>query len=356
MKSGLARGGGGKRAARAALPVALTAFLLAFPAGAAAGAAKGLRLCGTLVASLLPFMITSAWASGVGAFSGGRLTAALTRALFRLPPEAANAMISGWLCGYPAGVCAAAREYEAGTLTKAQAERLLTFCACVSPQFAASAIGVSLFGSAYAGVCVYAGALLSCLLIGILGRFFARGEAPEAKRITKSPSGFAEAVADGTESVLKICALTALFAALIGAADGTGLTAALPETLRAALKTALEVTNGSAEASGVRGGFIICAAGAGFGGVCVLCQFAALTKTKKPRLRLLPAVISRLAHAGLTALFASLLLRLDGSAAPVFSAFADGVRATPKVENIPAAVVLLALSATVLMKAAARRA
>lgn len=337
-------------------PAALTAFLLVFPASAAAGAANGLRLCGGLVASLLPFMILSAWATGAGAFSGGKLTKALTRALFRLPPEAANALLSGWLCGYPAGVRAAAREYDAGALTKAQAERLLTFCACVSPQFAVSVIGVSLFGGAYAGVCVYAGALLSCLCVGVAGRFFARGEAPAEKSETKVPSGFAEAVADGTESVLKICALTVLFAAFIGAADGTGLTAALPETLRAALKTALEVTNGSAEAAGVRGGFIICAAGAGFGGVCVLCQFAALTKTVKPRLRLHPALLSRFVHAALTAVFASLLLRLEKSAAPVFSMGLNGARAEPVLNNAPAAVVLLALAATVLMKAAARRA
>lgn len=343
-----------KRRAKALLPAALTALLLAFPTSAVAGAEKGLCLCGTLVVSLLPFMIISAWASCVGAFPGGKLTAALTRVLFRLPPEAADALLCGWLCGYPAGVRAAARGYESGALTKAQAERLLTFCACVSPSFAISAVGVSLFGSAYAGVCVYAGALLSCVCVGVAGRFFARGEAPRGTGETKTPSGFAEAVADGTESVLKICALTVLFAALIGVADGTGLTAAMPETLRAALKTALEVANGSAEAAGVHGGFAICAAGAGFGGVCVLCQFAALTKTKKPRLRLLPAVVSRLAHAGLTAVFASLLLRFDKSAAPAFAAGLNGAKAVFTLNNIPAAVVLLALSATVMMKAARR--
>ena len=334
---------------------ALTVLLLAFPASAAAGAAKGLRLCGTLVVSLLPFMILSAWASGAGAFAGGGSTAALMRLLFRLPPEAANALLSGWLCGWPAGVRAAAREYEAGALSKAQTERLLTFCACVSPQFAVSAVGVSLFGSAYAGFCVYAGALLSCVCVGAVGRFFGKGEEATEKRRIKKPSGFAEAVADGTESVLKICALTVLFAAFIGAAEGTGLTGALPETLRAALKTALEVTNGTAEAAGVHGGFLICAAGAGFGGVCVLCQFAALTRTEKLRLRLLPALLSRCAHAALTAVFASLLLGLDKSAAPAFAAGLNGAKAVFTLNNIPAAVVLLMLTATVLMKAAGKR-
>ena len=70
---------------------ALTLFLMVFPAAAARGAVNGLRLCGTLVPALLPFMIMSAWASGCGAFSGGKLVESLMRALFRLPPEAANA-------------------------------------------------------------------------------------------------------------------------------------------------------------------------------------------------------------------------------------------------------------------------
>ena len=53
---------------------------------------------------------------------------------------------------------------------------------------------------------------------------------------------------------------------------------------------------------------------------------------------------------------ALICLILRGRAATVFSMGLNGARATPVVENAPAAVVLLALAATVLMKAAARRA
>ena len=337
----------------ALLPAVLTLALLAFPSLAAAGAARGLRLCGTLVPALLPFMTLSAWAGGAGAFSGGKVTGKLTRALFALPPAAANAILSGWLCGYPAGARAAAREYEAGALTKAQAERLLTFCACVSPSFAVGAVGVSLFGSAYAGFCIYAGAVISCLLIGVAGRFFAKKEPPRKAAAVKYESGFAEAVADGAESMLKICALTVLFGALIGVAEGTAL-GGLSASASSAVKLALELTNGSAAAA-VSGGFALCAAGAGFGGLCALCQCAALTRTEGERLNVAPMLVSRVAHAALTALFASLLLRLDGRAVGAFSTLAEGVRAVPKVDNVPAAVVLLMLSATVLMKAYAKR-
>ena len=336
----------------ALLPAALTLAVLAFPSLAANGAARGLRLCGTLVVSLLPFMTLSAWASGAGAFSGGRLTGKLTRTLFALPPSAANAILSGWLCGYPAGARAAAREYEAGALTKAQAERLLTFCVCVSPSFAVSAVGVSLFGSAWAGFCIYAGAALSCLLIGVSGRFFAKKEPPR-KAAVKTGSGFAEAVADGAESMLKICALTVLFGAFIGVAEGTALNG-LSARASAAVKLALELANGSAAASAC-GGFALCAAGAGFGGLCALCQCAALTRTEGERLNVAPMLLSRIVHGALTAFFASLLLRLDGRAVGAFSTLTDGVRAVPKVDNIPAAVVLLMLSATVLMKSHAKR-
>ena len=337
------------------LPAAIAAALLAFPSLAAAGAANGLKLCATLVPALLPLMTVSAWASRVGGFSAGGAAARLTRFFFALPPSAANALLSGWLCGYPAGARAAAAEYEAGRLTKAQTERLLTFCVCASPSFAVGAVGVSLFGSAYAGFCVYAAAVLSCFVIGVAGRIFAKKAPPaSAAAVKKTSGGFAEAVADGAESVLVICALTVLFGALLGVAEGTALRG-LAEPVRASVKLALELTNGCAAAADVRGGFLLCAAGAGFGGVCALCQCAALTRTERPRLNLLPMLLSRAAHGALTAVFASLLLRLDGGAVGVFSAFAEGVRAVPKVENAPAAVVLLMLSATVMMKAAAKR-
>ena len=339
--------------ATALLSAALTLALVAFPSLAASGAAQGLRLCGTLVPALLPFMTLSAWASGAGAFSGGRLTGKLTGALFALPPAAANAILSGWLCGYPAGARAAAREYEAGALTKAQAERLLTFCVCVSPSFAISAVGISLFGSVYAGFCIYAGALLSCALIGVAGRFFAKKEPPQKAAAVGNRSGFAEAVADGAESMLKICALTVLFGAVIGVAEGTVLSG-LSASAVSAVKLALELANGSAAAS-ASGGFALCAAGAGFGGLCALCQCAALTRTEGEKLNVAPMFISRIAHGGLTALFASLLLWLDRSAAPVFAAGLSGAKVVFTLNNIPAAVVLLMLSATVLMKAAGKR-
>lgn len=339
-----------------------------FPAAASEGARSGLRLCGSvLVPSLLPFMVLSAWAAEEGMLCGtGRVSLALMRWAFNMPGAALGPLLSGWLCGYPAGARAAARAYEDGLLTKAQAERLLTFCVCASPQFAIAAVGVSLMGNAYAGVCIYLGAVGACIVTGVVGGLFSRREKGSAGVLAeRHPSGgFAAAVADGTESMLKICALTVLFAAFIGVAEGTGALTALCRALSriggstdmwsAVVKIAAELANGASAAVGVRGGFAICAAGSGFGGVCVLAQCAALARTKREPLRLAPMLLSRAAHAALTAVFALLLMRLDTRAVMTFSAMPAGAGAVLTLNNIPAAVIMLMTAAVVLMRAASR--
>lgn len=140
---------GARKAAFFFLFAALLAPIVFFPSASAAGAFKGLMLSGNvLIPSLFPFMVLSAWATKTGLFSGGGRFSRFAVAVFNLPTSALTPLLSGWLCGYPAGARAAVGEYEAGRLTKAETERLLTFCVCVSPQFAVGALGASMLGNA----------------------------------------------------------------------------------------------------------------------------------------------------------------------------------------------------------------
>lgn len=351
------------------LPFLVAAAVLAYPSFAAQGGAEGLRLCGQVVIpSLFPYMVLSSWLVNRNVFGGlGRALRKPLGFIFNMPPTAIAPLLIGWLCGYPTGVRAAAKEYEEGRLTKGQTERLMTFCACVSPQFSIAALGSSLMKSSYAGVCIYLGSLLSCITVGIAGGLVSRrwGREQEVTETKRSEGGFFEAVADGSEGMLRICALTVFFAALTGIAEGSGLLKRLSFLLsakstvygdgfwRAALKSFIELTGGAAEAAGVTGGFLICAAGAGFGGVCVISQCIALSRTARKRLRVMPTLLSRVIHGVLTAVFSSLLLGLDRSATAVFSAGAQSGGVSLAVDNIPAATVMLVLSAAVLLRAAA---
>ncbi len=357
-----------KKTALCILLVLLAAVLLFYPSFAAEGALNGLKMCGNiLVPSLFPYMVLSAWAVGKNLLGGvGRILEKPLGFLFNMPSAAISPILIGWVCGYPAGIRAAASEYEYGRLSKRQTERLMTFCACISPQFAIGVLGVSVFGSSYAGVCIYLGALLSCVAVGIAGGIIGRFSEKDKKRERGSSTqlGFTEAVADASEGMLKICSLTVFFAAMIGIAEGSGLLKQLSFWLsaktpglgdgfwKATLKGVIELTSGALEVSAVRGGFLICAVGAGFGGVCVICQCVALARVNKEKLRILPMVASRIVHGALTAVIASILISFDKSSATVFSVGVSGGALKIGVDNIPAAVVMLMTAVTVMLKGA----
>ena len=349
----------------ASVLLVLVSATLFYPSLAASGAMHGLRLCGNiLIPSLFPYMVISAWAVGKNAFAAlGKLLKLPLRFIFNMPPTSISPILIGWLCGYPAGIRAAAKEYEYGNLSKKEAERLMTFCACISPQFAIGVIGSSLFSRNYVGVCIYIGALISAIVTGVAIGLHSRLD-KEKERVVKLGEvdiSFTEAIADGTDGMIKICALTVFFAALLGVAEGSGmlktvsfwLSARIPQLgdsfWRSIVKGFVELTSGVADGASVSGGFFICAMLAGFGGLCVITQCTALTRTKRGRLNILPMIASRLVQGVLTPVFASMLLRLDKSSASVFlfgvnSAFKIGV------DNIPAAVIMLMTAAVVILK------
>lgn len=349
------------------VPLIIVAVVMIYPTLSANGAIKGLKLCGqVIIPSVFPYMVLSSWLVGSNIFAGvSKKLRAPLGFIFNMPPAALTPLLTGWLCGYPAGIRAAAEEFENGRLTKKQAERLICFCACVSPQFAISALGSAMLKNSYAGLCIYLGSLISCIVVGvavgIVSRFEEKERFANAVGYTEE-GGFFHGVVSGSESMLKICALTVFFAAMTEIAAGSGVMQRVGNSLsawfvktdegfwNAALRSVMEMTGGALEASAIPGGFLICAAGAGFGGFCVICQCVALSRTEGGRLKTAPMVISRVAHGVLTAVFASLLIGLDKRSVLVFSAGSVGESAVLGVDNLPAAVIMLMTAAVIILK------
>ncbi|MBQ9647799.1 MAG: sporulation protein, partial [Oscillospiraceae bacterium] len=148
------------------------AALLFFPAEASDAARQGLRLCfQTVLPSLFPFFVLSALvvASGAGdAF--GRALEPVMRPLFYLSGAGASALALGLVGGYPVGARTVAELYRAGNLSKAEAERLLSFCNNAGPGFILGICGDAVFGSVRAGLYLYLVHVAAAVLTGVLLR------------------------------------------------------------------------------------------------------------------------------------------------------------------------------------------
>lgn len=210
----------GWRVALAAAAAAACAFaLLAFPGIAAAGVTQGLSSCAnTLIPSLFPFMVLSAYLAESGLASAvGKYLQPVTRFLFRQPGCAAAVILMGFVGGYPAGAKTVSRLLEQGELTREQAARLLCFCVSAGPPFVLTAIGACMLGNPAAGAVLLWSVTLSGLLLGLCTRF--RGSAQPGTKAKKAapPSGspFVSSVMGAGRSMAAMCALVVGFSVLL---------------------------------------------------------------------------------------------------------------------------------------------
>ena len=241
-------------------------------------AREGLALCaGSVIPALFPFLAASSLLLKLG--FGDALAGPLAplMGLYRLPGEAAGALVLGLAGGYPVGARTAAELCAQGSLTRDEAERLLTFCNNSNPVFLISVLGAGVFGSVRAGLWLWLIHVCAALLTGLVlarkpgrqggGRALPR-KAPAAAG--SFPELLVGAVQGALGAILGICAFVELFYVL-----GLPLRR-LPAPWGAGLAGAVELFSASAALPGGRLGFVLAAGLAGFGGLSVLCQTAAV--------------------------------------------------------------------------------
>lgn len=274
----LRRGGGGlKRKTVLCLLAALgLAALLADAEGVRRGVAEALALCGgTVIPSQFLFLAASSLlvSLGVGEVLAPRLEF-LMWPLFRVDGAGAAALILGLVGGYPIGARTAAELYREGSVTKGEAERLLTFCNTANPAFLISVLGAGVFGSVRVGMWLWLVHVLSALLTGILFRGGSGGRTeprrPVPVRTVPLVQAFVDAVRGALDSVLRICAFVTVFYVLARPLRGlSGLGGA-------AAVGALELFSAVPLLTDGPGGYVLAAALAGWGGVSVLFQTLAV--------------------------------------------------------------------------------
>ena len=269
--------------------LALCGLLIWFLADAARvreAASAGLLLCGkSVIPALFPFMAASTMlvSMGFGPWAAPRLAGLMN--LYRLPGAAGSALLLGLVGGYPIGARTAAELHRAGQLTTDEAERLLGFCNNSNPVFLISVLGGGVFGSPRAGVYLWLIHVLSALLTG----FFFRGGArplprrrpPDlaASRELSLPAAFVEGVRSACGSMVSVCGFVLFFYVLASPL------ARLGGPLAPGLVGFLELFSLTPLLTADRMSFLLASACAGWGGMSILCQTAAVLEGSGLRLK-----------------------------------------------------------------------
>ena len=274
---------------QAAACLALGGVLVLFLAEAGfvrAAAAEALSLCArSVIPALFPFLVVSSLllSLGLGELLSPML-AGLMEPLFRVDGVGSSALLLGLVGGYPIGAKTAADLYRGGRLSRPEAERLLAFCNNSNPVFLISVLGVGVFGSVRAGVWLWLIHLLSALLTGLLFRNHggpARRQAggTAAFQAVSLFAAFVAAVRESLSGMLSVCAFVTFFYVLARPL------ASLGGWLGPVLVGLTELFSLTPLLRPDRFGFILASAMAGWGGLSVLCQTAAVLEGSGLRLQ-----------------------------------------------------------------------
>ena len=296
-----------KKRGRTDLFLILCGILIWFLTDAArirAQAAEALLLCGkSVIPALFPFLVVSSLliALGFGEWVSPYLAGLMTP-LFRLPGLASSALLLGLVGGYPIGAQTAADLYRQHLLTRQEAERLLTFCNNSNPVFLISVLGVGVFGSVRTGVALWLVHVLSALLVGLLfrghGKTADRRQAPSiACRTVSLPAALVAAVRNSAGGMLSVCAFVTLFYVVAAPLEALG------PHLGTALVGVVELFSLTQLLTPDFFGFVLAAGCAGWGGLSVLCQTAAVLDGTDLSLR--PCLLGKLTQGLLSAALAA---------------------------------------------------
>lgn len=195
-------------------------------------ARRALTLCAqVIVPSLLPFFILSSLMAdaGIPAYLG-KVCAPVMSRLFGVSGAGATAFILGISGGYPLGAGVAAGLVNRGEVTREEGSRLLAFCNNSGPAFIIGAAGIGVFGSAKAGLLLYAVHVLAAMTVGMLfsgGNHSAvfhshPGSAAHIEALSLAEA-LPKAVRASVVSVLNICGFVVTFTIFVGLLDSAGI-------------------------------------------------------------------------------------------------------------------------------------
>ena len=280
----------------------------------------------TVIPSLFPFFILSGIIVDTGlAACIGKPVKRIMMTLFKTNGACASALILGLIGGYPIGATCAVSLYEKKLCTKTEAERLLAFCNNSGPGFTIGVAGAGVFGDVKIGIVLYGVHMISCIITGIVFRFYKRSEKACSSHSTvpsvtcSLPSSFTSSVKSAVHSCINVSAFVVSFSVIITLLDTynlfkpfTLLPASFSDLGRQICIGLLEVTNGLtslAQCSGsIPSHIIISSFLIGWAGVSVHFQTFSIINKK---LSIKPYIIGKALHAVISAIIMAIILKTN---------------------------------------------
>ncbi len=325
--------------------LAATAALMLFPQESMEAVRDGLELCfNVIIPSLFPFFVLSSLVVELG-LAGylGRALEPVMRPLFNVSGACASAFALGFIGGYPVGAKTAISLYQDGMCTKTEAERLLAFCNNSGPAFILGVVGAGVFASSRVGMLLYLAHAAASVCIGLLFRFYKRGEVGKGERPTpkfearRFAAAFTDSIKSSFLSTLNICAFVVFFTVVIKLLFLSGFLPGLAKAVGALLAPlgfsaewaerlltgALELSSGVwtlTGEGGLAGRASMAAFMLGWAGVSVHCQV--LSFIGGSGLSVKTYLVGKFLHGSLSALFVAGLFRVFsfGESASVYLA------------------------------------
>ncbi|SDK43586.1 sporulation integral membrane protein YlbJ [Natronincola ferrireducens] len=156
--------------------VLLVICIMIFPNQSVKAAYDGLKIWFTVVLpALLPFFIGSELLVGLGVVKFiGTLLEPVMRPLFNVPGEGSFAFAMSITSGYPVGVKITTRLRKDNFISKAEAQRLVSFCSTSGPLFLIGAVSIGMFQSSEIGILLTICHYSAAIVVGFLFRFYKR--------------------------------------------------------------------------------------------------------------------------------------------------------------------------------------
>ncbi len=348
----------------ALLALFLTLSMVRFPQEAFSASVAGLEVWWHIVfPALLPFFVFSQILIGLGVVHMmGVFLEPVMRPVFNVPGAGSFVLAMGLASGFPIGAVLTAELRERKLCNRVEAERLLSFTNTADPLFMFGAVAVGMLGFPQAGLPISLAHYLSSITLGLLLRFYRRGEpnSPDsaagrgrllaralqalvqARAEDGRPLGqlMGDAIRKSINTLMLIGGFIILFSVIIRILDIAGVIDLLgyffepllkwsglnPDLAPALISGMFEIDLGcqfTADAAGVAMGdkIIACSMIIAFSGFSVHAQVASIIS--KSDIRIVPYILARLVHAFLAGVYAALLLGPAGAilgrlALPVF--------------------------------------
>ena len=300
----------------AVLAAALCLVLIIDSEGTVKAARQSVEVCLTaIIPSLFAFMVFSQVfiKSGIGDFLFYPLYK-LNSFWFKGNRREFSIFIISLFGGYPVGI-KLLKDYIAYNKNyTAIAEKMLCYCYCGSPSFIIQIVGISVLGSAKAGLLVYLSNIAACVTMAVIINVMppkAERKADDKQKDNISRitvQDFTDSIADTVKALGVISGTILAFNIVLELIRFSGFTEILEQlNIEKHFMSLMEISNISAFQGNSFGLLPFFAAVTSFGGLCIIIQTAALSKGQIP---LRKFILSRFPAALLSAFYMYIINRL----------------------------------------------